>query len=141
MDKKGFIEFVCKEYPILFPEWADMYKQHGGFPSEFYDSLCAIKENQIWIINSLIDLQDPKMKWMEITHCIYNDDGTKTYCQAYKTRDEREMHERECIKSYEEEIRARIETMQNMVNCYNENFGENLTLNAAIHGVEFCTKR
>lgn len=132
MDKKEFIEFVCKEYPILFPEWEDMYRQRGGFPSEFYDSFCAIKKNQRWIITSLMDLQDPKKKWKEITHY---DDGTDTYCQAYKTRDEWEAHERECIKSYVEEIRERIQTMQDMVNSYNENFGENLTLNDAIHGV------
>lgn len=135
MDKKGFIEFVCKEYPIRYPEWEDMYRQHGGFPSEFYDSFCAIKENQRWIINSLMDLQDPKMKWKEITNCVYHDDGRKMYCQAYKTRDEWETHERECIKSYREEIRERIESMQNMVNNYNENFDENLTLNDVIHEV------
>lgn len=92
--------------------------------SDLWDALERIEDAREDIRSAEENIAEPGEKWKEIYHHKYNEDKTEAWIPAYNSVEEYIASETEVLKSYEEDLKESLETLEDIKNSFKSYMNE-----------------
>ena len=86
--------------------------------SDLWDALERIEDAREDIRSAEENIAEPGEKWKEIYHHKYNEDKTEAWIPAYNSVEEYIASETEVLKSYEEDLKESLKTLEDIENSF-----------------------
>lgn len=86
--------------------------------SDLWDALERIEDAQEDIRSTEKNIAEPGEKWKEIYHHKYNEDKTEAWIPAYNSVEEYIGSETEVLKSYEEDLKESLKTLEDIKHSF-----------------------